>query len=83
MGAIAFSVFSPLCDSNEEESRYLGKSFHLNQREAIKADEVILSFTPGFQRRNHNFVFIGFITSGKRSVHNSSVCVKAGSGSGL
>ena len=55
MDAIAFSVFSPLCDSNEEESRYWGKSFHLNQGEATKADKVILSFTPGFQRRNHNF----------------------------
>ena len=80
MDAIAFSVFSPLCDSNEEESRYWGKSFHLNQGEATKADKVILSFTPGFQRRNHNFVFTGFITSGKRSAHNSAVCVKAGSG---
>lgn len=49
MGAIAFSVFSPLCDSNEEESRYLGKSFHLNQREAIKADEVILVLLQGFK----------------------------------
>lgn len=80
MCGIAFSVFSPLCDSNEDESRYWGKSFHFNQGESIKADESILSFTPGFQRRNHSFVFTGFIKSVNRSAHNCTVYVKAGSG---
>lgn len=81
--SIAFSVFSPLCDLKEEESRYRGKSFHFTQGEAIKDDEVILSFTPGFQRRNRNFVFTGFMKSVKRSAHNSPVYVKAGSGYAL
>lgn len=74
------SVFSSLCDSHEEESRCWGKSFHINQGEAIKADESILSFTPGLQKRNHDFVFTGFIKSMKGSAHNSVVYVKAGSG---
>lgn len=54
--------------------------FHGSQGEAVKADESVLSFTPGFGGRKPTSPTTGPVRAVQRRVRGSGVCVKPGPG---